>query len=181
MIAELLKFSLVRRFSDDRMLSIHRLVQAVQMDMIEPEVQRQWAERVIQAVDTAFPDNPKDIATWSQCRRYLNQIQVCNTLIEQYTLPSHKAADLLNRTGIYLNDNALYTIAEPLHLRALAIRQQVLGSAHPDTAQSMNNLGSLYMEQGRYSQAEPLFLQALAIRQQQPGAMHLDPTGCATS
>jgi nucleoside phosphorylase/tetratricopeptide (TPR) repeat protein len=174
MIAELLKFSLVRRLSDDRMLSIHRLVQAVQMDMIEPEVQRQWAERVVQAVDTAFPANPKDVATWSQCRRYLNQVQVCNALIEQYTLPSHKAAGLLNRTGIYLNDNALYTIAEPLHLRALAIRQQVLGSTHPDTAQSMNNLGSLYMEQGRYSQTEPLFLQALAIRQQQLGAKHLD-------
>ncbi|MFL5662035.1 MAG: tetratricopeptide repeat protein [Ktedonobacteraceae bacterium] len=174
LIAELLKFSLVKRLSDDGMLSIHRLVQAVQMDMMEPEVQRQWAERVIQAVDTAFPDNPQDIATWSQCRHYLNQAQVCNELMEQYALPSRKAASLLNRTGVYLTDNGLYTIAEPLHLRALAIHQQVLGATHPDTVKSMHNLGSLYMQQTRYSQAEPLFLQALAIRQQQSEAMHLD-------
>jgi nucleoside phosphorylase/tetratricopeptide (TPR) repeat protein len=174
MIAELLKFSLVKRLSDDKMFSIHRLVQAVQMDMMEPEVQRQWAERVIQAVSTAFPDNPQDIATWSQCRRYLNQAQVCNVLIEQYELLSHKAASLLNRTGTYLTDNGLYTLAEPLHLRALAIRQQVSGATHPDTVKSMNNLGSLYMQQTRYSQAEPLFLQALTVRQQQPEAMPLD-------
>ncbi|HEU5375790.1 MAG TPA: tetratricopeptide repeat protein [Ktedonobacteraceae bacterium] len=171
---EVLRFSLLQRGADERTFTIHRLVQAVQRDRMEGEAQRQWAERVIQAVDTAFPDNPHDIATWFQCQRYLNQAQVCNTLIEQYVLPSHKAASLLNRTGVYLTDTGLYTIAEPLHVRALAIHQQVLGSTHPDTIKSMNNLGSLYMQQTRYSQAEPLFLQALAIRQQQPEAMHLD-------
>ncbi|HJT55944.1 MAG TPA: tetratricopeptide repeat protein [Ktedonobacteraceae bacterium] len=174
MIEALLKFSLVKRLSDDKMLSIHRLVQAVQMDMMEPAVQRQWAERVIQAVNTAFPENPQDIATWPHCRRYLNQAQMCNELIEQYEFPSQKAASLLDRTGIYLTDNGLYTLAEPLHLRALAIRQQVLGATHPDTVKSMNSLGSLYMQQTRYSQAEPLFLQALAVHLQQPGAMPLD-------
>ena len=173
MIEALLKFSLVKRLSDNKMLSIHRLVQAVQMDMMEPEMQRQWAERVVQAVNTAFPDHPQDIATWPQCRRYLNQAQVCSELIERYEFPSHQAASLLDRTGIYLTDNGLYTLAEPLHLRSLAIRQQVLGATHRDTVRSMNSLGSLYMQQTRYSQAEPLFLQALTVRQQ-PGAEPLD-------
>ena len=33
-----------------------------------------------------------------------------------------------------------YGKAEPLHQRALAIREKALGPAHPDTAQSLNNL-----------------------------------------
>jgi hypothetical protein len=76
MIAELLKFSLVKRLTDDRMLSIHRLVQAVQIDMMEPGVQHQWAERVIKGVNEVFPNDPEDIAVWPRCLRYLDQVQI---------------------------------------------------------------------------------------------------------
>src|SRR5450759_3492446 len=53
--------------TEARTFSIHRLVQAVQMDAMELEVQRQWAERVVRAVNEVFPDNPNDMATWTQC------------------------------------------------------------------------------------------------------------------
>ncbi len=46
--------------------------------------------------------------------------------------------------------------AEPLHKRALAIRERALGSGHPDTIQSLNNLAGLYHAQGRTAEAEPL-------------------------
>src|SRR5439155_22534924 len=46
MIELLLKFSFVQRLVETRMFSIHRLVQAVQMDTMEREMQRQWAEKV---------------------------------------------------------------------------------------------------------------------------------------
>ncbi len=174
MMAELLKYSLLKRLIGARTFSIHRLVQTVQRDTMEPEVQRQWAERVIRAVDTVFPDNPQDIATWPQCLRYLDQVQVCNTLIEQYTLPLIEAANLLNRTGIYLKDHALYAIAEPLHQRALAIWEQKFGPTHHYTATGLNNLALLYQTQGRHGEAEPLHQRALAIREQALGATHPD-------
>ncbi len=172
MIAELLKFSLVKRLTDDRLLSIHRLVQAVQVDTMEPGMQHQCAKRIVRAVNVVFPDDPQDIAVWSQCLRYLDQVQTCHTLIEQYTLPLIEAADLLNRTGLYLNDHASYTIAGPLYKRALAIREQQLGPLHPDTANSLNNLAALYISQGKYEQAEPLFVRALHIYEQQLGPDH---------
>ena len=37
-----------------------------------------------------------------------------------------------------------YAKAEPLYQEALRIQQKVLGSEHPETALSLNNLGSLY-------------------------------------
>jgi hypothetical protein len=55
------------------MLSIHRLVQVVPMDSIEPAEQRQWAERIIQAVNEVFPETVELAATstWPLKRRYL--------------------------------------------------------------------------------------------------------------
>ncbi len=174
MIAELLKFSLVKRLVEDRAFSIHRLVQAVQRDRIEPETQRQWAENVIRAVNQLFPKDPRDLATWPQCLRYLDQAQVSYALVERYLFSFVEAASMLNRAGLYLQEHALYTMAEPLYVRALAIHEQQLGVTHPDTAQSLNNLAVLYYTQGKYTEAEPLLKRALAIKEQQLGATHPD-------
>src|SRR5581483_8220561 len=55
MIELLLRYSLIRRNSEERSLSIHRLVQAVLKDGMDEETQRMWAERAIRAVNQAFP------------------------------------------------------------------------------------------------------------------------------
>ena len=51
--------------------------------------------------------------------------------------------------------------AEPLHKRALAIREKARGPAHPDVATSLNNLALAYDAQGKYAEAEPLFKRAI--------------------
>jgi hypothetical protein len=63
MLAELLNYSLISRLPETRSLRLHRLVQAVQIEAMEPETQRQWAERVIQALYALFPD-PNDVNMW---------------------------------------------------------------------------------------------------------------------
>jgi CHAT domain-containing protein len=65
-----------------------------------------------------------------------------------------------------------YAKAEPLFLRALAIREKALGADHPDAAISLNKLAELYRNQGAYAKAEPLFLRALAIWEKALGADH---------
>jgi tetratricopeptide (TPR) repeat protein len=175
MIAELLRFSLVKRLAEDHMLSIHRLVQVVQMDRMEQKEHRRWAERIVRAVNAVFPRNPKEeVATWPQCLRYLEQAQACYILIQCHMLMLTEAADLLNRTGTYLCEHALYTIADPLYERALWIREQQLGSEHPDVAHSLNDLATLCSKQGKYIEAELLYERALWIREQQLGSEHPD-------
>jgi len=168
MIEELLKFSLLERFSETRTLKtlrIHRLIQVVQMDRIEPAEQRLLAERVVQAVNEVFPENPCDINTWPQCLRYLDQVKVCAALIDEHMFLLVEGADVLNRANIYFNEHALGTIAEPLLTRALAIREQCLGETHSETAACLNNLAVLYKSRGTYAEAESLFQQALTIRE----------------
>ena len=173
MLEDLLKFSLVKRLVEENMLSIHRLVQVVQRERMTPDEQEYWARCVIYGVNAVFPRDPRgEIATWAQCQRYLEQVQVCDLLIEQYKLEFSEAADVLNRAGIYLSEHALYALAEPLYQRALRIWEQQADAGHARVAEPLYGLARLYKEQGKYALAEPLFQRALHIWEQQLGETH---------
>ncbi len=171
-IGELRKYSLVRRNSETRTLTIHRLVQTVLKDAMDRETQRAWAERVVRLVDHVFPES--DFASWTRCQHYLPHAQVCAELIEQWDLAFPEAARLLHRTGNYLYERGQYLEAEPLYQRALSIREQVLGAQHPDVAQSLSDLGLLYLGLSKYERAEPLYQRALSIQEQMLGPHHPD-------
>jgi len=72
---------------------------------------------------------------------------------------------VLNNLAIVYDENAKYQKAEPLHKRALAIREKAFGPVHPDVATSLNNLAGLRKAQGKYADAETLYERALAIRE----------------
>ena len=171
-IAELGKYSLIRRDPEAKTLSIHRLVQAVVKDGMDKEMQRQWAECTVRAVNRTLP--VVEFNNWYRSQRCFPQALICTVLIEQWRMESIEAARLLNQTGHYLYEHAQYTQVESLLTQALAIRQKTLGSDHPDVAEGLNNLAVLYLAQGKYAQAEPLLTQALAIRQKTLGSDHPD-------
>ena len=54
-IAAAFKFSLLERNPADKTISVHRMVQAVAKAGMKPEERAQWAERVVGAVNAAFP------------------------------------------------------------------------------------------------------------------------------
>jgi CHAT domain-containing protein/Tfp pilus assembly protein PilF len=58
--------------------------------------------------------------------------------------------------------------------RSLAIREQALGSEHPDVASALNNLALVYYSKGEYAKAEPLYQRALAINEKVLGDEHPD-------
>jgi tetratricopeptide (TPR) repeat protein len=62
--------------------------------------------------------------------------------------------------------------AERWYQRSLHISETQLGTDHPFTATSLNNLAALYYSTGRYSEAEPLFRRSLQIRETQLGNDH---------
>ena len=135
-------YSLIQRNPDTKTLSMHRLVQAVLVDNLNDEQQRQCAERAVYTVNQLFP--VVEFANWAQCDRYLLHALACFALIDTWKLPFLEAARLLNQAGIYLEVRGRYGEAEPLLKRALAIVEQQLGKDHPDTAPSLNNLALLY-------------------------------------
>jgi tetratricopeptide (TPR) repeat protein len=171
-IAALGTYSLIRRDPAEKTLSIHRLVQAVLRDAMADDETKLWAERTVLAVSKACPS--VEFETRPQWEQFLPHALACADLVERGDLMLVEAAFLLKQIGSYLKDRARYTEAEPLYARALAIREQQLGSDHPNTATILNNLAGLYCNQGKYEQAEPLYIRALAITEQQLGSDHPD-------
>ena len=83
------------------------------------------------------------------------------------------ATSLNNLAEVYRLEGR-YGKAEPLHRRALAIREVALGPEHPDVGTALNGLALVYDAQGRYTEAEPLLKRALAIYEKALGPEHPD-------
>jgi tetratricopeptide (TPR) repeat protein/transcriptional regulator with XRE-family HTH domain len=168
-IESLLAYSLIRRDSKGKALSVHRLVQAVIQDELEDAERSTWAERAMLAVDAAFPH--AEYATWQQCERLLPQAMIATQLIERYQIVGAEVGRLLYETATYLLVRERYSEAEPFY-QGLGIREQQLGPEHPEVATSLNALANLYRKQGKDAEAEALFQRALRIREQQLGPEH---------
>jgi len=153
-ISTLHAYSLLRRDPATRMLSLHRLVQAVLQDALEETDRRSWAKRVMLAVNAAFP-HPEH-GTWPQCERLLPHALLAAHSIETHQIMSEEAGRLLHEMATYLMDRVRYSEASSLFQRALRVREQFLGPEHPQVASTLNNLALLYDAQGKYAEAEPV-------------------------
>jgi tetratricopeptide (TPR) repeat protein len=169
-VKETLRYSLLRRDRDAHTLSIHRVVQDVLKDTMDESAHRQWAERIVKAVNQVLPEfDETDISEWHRFERILPHAQVCVGLVERWDLKFPEAAQLLNNTARYMHNHAVLTGVEPLYVRALAIREYLYEQDNLDVATSLHNLGWLKRDQGKYSEAELLYLQALEIRKRRLG------------
>ncbi len=81
-------------------------------------------------------------------------------------------AAVRNTLGVTYTTLAAYEEAEHELRRALTLREQELGAAHPDVAESQINLGELFHVQGQYDEARRLYHQALAAYEQRYGPYH---------
>lgn len=178
-ISELRTFSLLNRHPDACALNIHRIVQAVIRDTLDEATQKVWTERVIRALNRAFPDVA--FASWQRCQRLLPHALECLALAKQWNVQILEAARLFDQAGTYLREHAQYDEAEPLYEQALAIRSQLLDARHADIAQSLHHLGLLYIEQDKYEQAEPPLIRALEIYKETLGWEHSSVASVLTS
>ncbi len=171
-IRELRKLSLIRRDVHTKILTIHRLVQAVVKSALDIETRRLWAKRVVLATNRAFPE--LQVATWSQYERLLSHAQVCLELITEYQFEFPEAAQLLDLAGSYLYERGRYAEADPFLHGALKISEKVAGYEHPDTATCLNHLGQLSHAQGKHEQAEAFYQRAREMREKILGSEHPD-------
>jgi class 3 adenylate cyclase/tetratricopeptide (TPR) repeat protein len=165
------RLSLLTFAPSSQVYSMHRLVQFAARDLAG-EAAPAWRECAVAVAESAFP-KAVEFATWPHCQRVLpHAIGALEALPSR--AESLSAAGLAHRCGIYLRRRGEYRAAEPLQMRALAIREKALGPNHPEVAASVSNLALLYQHQGRYAEAEPLDVRALAIRENAHGPDHPD-------
>ncbi|MDI9395156.1 MAG: tetratricopeptide repeat protein [Euryarchaeota archaeon] len=178
------QYSIINRDAGSSTYDIHRLVQAVIRDGMEESEQKLWAERVVKAVNRAFPD--VEYKNWELCDKLLPHAQICAEYIklwkleteESARLETEESARLLNEAGSYLHKRARFKESEELLKSSLDIREKILEPEHFDVSESLNNLGELYKDLGRYTEAEPLYLRSLEVRE---NTLKSDDTAIAES
>lgn len=173
LVAALRRYSLVSRNADQHALSLHRLVQAVVMDNLEPQMQRACAEQALAAVNRAFPNGDK-VTNWPRCERLLPHVSACLQHIEQWELASPEAARLLDQSGVYLFMHGQYALAARILRMALLIRETRQEDEQSALAETLNTLASCYLFQGDFAQAEPLFTRVLTSCEALHGPYHAD-------
>ena len=85
-----------------------------------------------------------------------------------------EAAACLNNLAQLLARRKKYDEAKELHLRALSLKERLLGPHHPQVAQTLNNLSALCRAQGDFTQARRYCERGLEIREKSLGPDHPD-------
>jgi tetratricopeptide (TPR) repeat protein len=183
------------RFLDDppESFSLHRLVQEVvrlrlgskrrsffQWILRKPKPFRRARETALRLVEDWAPSGGQDISTWPKWEVLGPHCEALFARSEAEAWGDPEPVPyLLNGFGQFQEyRNGAYAAAEPLYRRALEARERVLGTEHPNTLTSLNNLAALLDSTGDYAAAEPLCRRALEARERVLGAEHPDTLNC---
>jgi len=162
-IADLRRYSLISRPAD-WIVSVHRLVQAVTMDQLPPEVAASWRRTAALLIKSALPANPSQPSSWPAYAALL---------------PHAHAALAADSDGIeliasYLGYRGSYGAARELQQNLFAIREEKLGPEHPDTLKARAKLAYWTGAAGDAASARDQYAILLPLRVQAIGAEHPD-------
>jgi tetratricopeptide (TPR) repeat protein len=168
--ADLADYSLITR-QGGGMVVVHRMVQAALRSQIPEEQRRDWVEGALRIVDEAAVGDPEDVRTWPVWDRLRPHVAEVAARADEAGIVE-PASRLMNDLGLLLWAKGLYTEAEPLMRRALALREISLGPEHEYVATTLNNLALVLKATNRLEEAEPLLRRALAIDEAYFGKEH---------
>ena len=161
-IAELAALSLVGRQTGA--ITIHPIVQEVIWSRIPDEEHAFWIQASLRLIKQYAPqkaDDANNWPIWDPLRPHAVQILAH---VAAGNIPASPAiAEVMSILGIFFYAKGLYSDAEPLFRKALALNEQLFGSEDLELSISLSNLAVLLKESGRLEEAEPLMRRALLI------------------
>ena len=169
-LADLGQYSLIRQSNADQTISVHRLVQAVIRDNLEPDRKTQFMKSTVSLFLLGFPHFEEDKR--ELCRRY--QAQVDGPLQTLFELGTENVAKMSIRFALFLDADGKASACESFERIAAEIQTNVFGAEHPDTLTSMDNLAGTYLSLGRMKEAAELYEKVLEKRRRILGAEHPD-------
>jgi hypothetical protein len=169
-VAAMHRYGLVK--ASEHAVVMHRLVQQVIRDGLDPDQQRSRAATALRLIRAASPDEHTNPDAWPTYAQLLPHVLAVTGHAEALAIDPKTTAWLLNETGLYLWQRADHQQARRLFERALAIREAHQGPDHPTTAQSLNNLALVLADQGDLDGARLLHERALAAYEARLGPDH---------
>jgi tetratricopeptide (TPR) repeat protein/nucleoside phosphorylase len=169
--------ALLRRYSlmevSEEALALHRLVQAVVRDRLDPEDQKKWAEAAVEMINVSFPsDVQSDFGKWPWCARLLPHALAAAVQAQNLRSAPKTAGLLLNQSAIYLWTRAEFNGAKRVIEQAINFAEAAYGPDHPNVASTVNNLGILLRDMGDLESAKAQFERAITIDEKAYGPNH---------
>jgi tetratricopeptide (TPR) repeat protein len=168
-LRELESYSLIRVWDEGRRITIHRLVQYVIRDDLNPEAQSLLATKIIQLALSAFPDNVEGINR-RICQRYRAQVTAILDNIDNHSMFGWQV--MAERLAVYLGEDGYYSESLKLFTSCLEVRRSVLGPEHPDMLRNILGLAETFRRFGRLNEAVKLNEECLEIRKKVLGPEH---------
>jgi len=169
-VASLRRYSLVK-VSENRLLSVHRLVQAVGRTRLKPEDMKAWAGIAVTLLSEAFQFDSK-LGTWPACSSLLPHALAATEHAKALQVAYKATGRLLTAVGKYSVGRAEFAKVKTAFKQALALDEKIHGANHPTVAEDANNLGFLLKDQGELKEAKKYFEQALEINLKACGSTH---------
>ncbi|MGW5262150.1 FxSxx-COOH system tetratricopeptide repeat protein [Microbispora sp. NPDC004025] len=158
--------------TEDGLLSIHRIVQAVTRADLGEEAPR-WAGLALATVATAFPDDVRDPNIWPDCETMLAHAIAAAQHTMRLDVAPAETADLLERVAQYLLQRGRLDHSESVISDALAAAGQLPDDA-PEYLCCLNTHGLLLLAQGRFAAALDAQEKVYEIRTRTLGPDHID-------
>jgi tetratricopeptide (TPR) repeat protein len=157
-VRELGRFALVTL--DGRSILVHRLIQALLRDELDPAQQAEYRREVHMILAAAAPKNPDDANSWPRYRDMLPHVTAQSTELDRSTEPVVR--ELALNTMRYLYQSGDYSSC--LDLTEGFIEQWTRDSApdSPDVLQAQRHLGNVLRLLGRYQESFRLTEETLA-------------------
>lgn len=164
------KNSLIKWNRVTKMVSIHRLIQAVIKDYMSVDELSDYQSAVINLIQAAFPVDWATRESRTTCRLY--EQQSLEPLLGFKGVRTDTYINTLVWIGRFTSDEGRYNDCMRVRAVIVDIRTQVLGEQHPETLTAMGDLASTYRNQGKYSVAAELQESVLAARKKVLGEQH---------
>ncbi|MCT4563542.1 MAG: FxSxx-COOH system tetratricopeptide repeat protein [Maledivibacter sp.] len=176
-ISKLAEYSLVKRSSNT--ISIHRLLQnVIQMYDNNHDCLSSLINFAYENIDFQM----KSVDSWSSYLPWHLHINVIANCAYHNRIELEKVSYLFHQLGTYYNlILSNYSMSEKLLIKALSIREELMGKDSNATLRTKINLAGLMLDQGRYEEAENHYLsmiQSCDSKHDQNFEIYLTSKGC---
>ncbi|MCL2137639.1 MAG: tetratricopeptide repeat protein [Coriobacteriia bacterium] len=171
--------SFTRDNTSEVYMSIHRLIQKVTREKHTKKEDASWIKTCLEIALDAIPRDLSTPDARVMLSRYLpHALAIADEANANKLLRSCETRELIARlfnwAGCALEEIGNYPESLSCHHKALAIREQILGEEHLDTATTYNNLAMVYHDMGNYVMAHEYYKKAMTVREQLLGEKHPD-------
>ena len=154
-------------------LTIHRLLQQVIRDGLNPETAGSRVGLVVRLLAEAFPwEGHSDTTSWPVCARLLSHALVTADHAERQKVESAATAELLRRAGNYLGGRGRYEEGRLLLERGVALAEATFRPQDERYGLHLNTLGYLLLRAGKTAAAKENLERGLLIQEAAYGPDH---------